>query len=155
MTKTKIYNASEVAKYFIYLASKNIIGDKKEREGITNLKLQKILYLAQAYYLSKLNKPLFKDNIEAWIYGPVISSVYHQYKKNENNPIIDIDDNSKISSEDKIFLEKIWDSFGGYSASKLVEITHSHTPWKEAFTTSSKNISNKSIKEYYKPIIGD
>ena len=63
------YTAENVAKYVIYLASQAFVGDNKEREGITNLKLQKVLYFAQAYYLSKIGKPLFSDNIEAWEYG--------------------------------------------------------------------------------------
>lgn len=154
MTNTKIYKAEEIAKYFIYLASKKVIGENNEREGLTNLKLQKILYLAQAYYLSKLNKPLFKNKIEAWTYGPVIPDVYHQYKRKGNQPLVVVSDNSEIHQDDKVVLEKIWDSFGGYSTSKLVDITHSHTPWKEAFETSSKNISFESIKEYYKPLFG-
>ena len=149
------YGAGEVAKYLIYLSSKNIIGDKGEREGITNLKLQKILYLAQAYYLTKFNKPLFDDLIRAWKYGPVIPTVYSFYKSNGNSPIIDIEDKSNLTVEDKIILDKIWDSFGGYSASRLVDITHAHSPWKKAFTTQSKNISNESIKDYYKPLFGN
>lgn len=154
MTTAKTYNASEVAKYFIYLASKNIIGDNNEREGITNLKLQKILYLAQAYYLAKLDKPLFGDKIQAWTYGPVVSDVYHHYKSEGSKAIILVDDNSNLSSEDKVVLEKIWDSFGGYSASKLVDITHAHAPWRNAYSSSSKTINQNSIKEYYKSLFG-
>jgi uncharacterized phage-associated protein len=63
------YAAENIAKYLIYLASQAFVGDNKERESITNLKLQKILYFAQAYYLSKVGKPLFIDNIEAWAHG--------------------------------------------------------------------------------------
>jgi len=152
---TNLYKANEVAKYLIYLSSKNVIGDHNEREGITNLKLQKILYLAQAYFLSKFDKPLFDDQIEAWTYGPVIPTIYHLYKLCGNTPIIDIEDKSKISQEDKIILDKVWDSFGGYSSRKLVDITHSHAPWKEAYATQTKIISNSAIKAYYKPLIGN
>ena len=81
MTTKHTYTANNVAKYLIYLASQEFVGDNKEREGITNLKLQKVLYFVQAYYLAKLNRPLFPDNIEAWEYGPVIPSVYRKYKE--------------------------------------------------------------------------
>jgi uncharacterized phage-associated protein len=60
------YSAENVAKYLVYLASQGFVGDNKEREGITNLKLQKMLYFVQAYYLAKLGKPLFMEPIEAW-----------------------------------------------------------------------------------------
>jgi len=147
------YTAENVAKYLIYLASQAFVGDNKEREGITNLKLQKVLYLAQAYYLSKIGKPLFSDTIEAWEYGPVIPDVYHKFKSKGSNPIIYEEDKSSLSDEDKEILQKIWGSFGGYSASKLVDITHAHTPWKEAHESKNRVISHKAIKEYYAPLL--
>ena len=147
------YTAENVAKHFIYLASQVFVGDNKEREGITNLKLQKILYFAQAYYLAKLGKPLFGDAIEAWKYGPVVSSVYNKYRRHESNTIISEADDSNISSEDKDNLKRIWDLFGGYSAGRLVDIAHAHTPWKEAFESKNKEISHKAIGEYYKPLL--
>ncbi|MCK5413049.1 MAG: SocA family protein [Candidatus Pacebacteria bacterium] len=153
MTTKTTYTADNVAKYLIYLASQDFVGDNQEREGMTNLKLQKILYFAQAYYLAKLGKVLFSDNIEAWAYGPVIPSVYGKYKKNGSNPIISEKDKSTISQEDKESLQKIWDAFGGYSASRLVDITHAHSPWKEASQTSNQIISQKSLKEYYTPLL--
>ena len=147
------YTAENVAKYLIYLASQAFVGDNKEREGITNLKLQKVLYFAQAYYLSKIGKPLFSDNIEAWEYGPVIPDVYHKFKSKGSNPIICEEDKSSLTDEDKETLKKVWGTFGGYSASKLVDITHAHTPWKEANQSASKIISHKAIKEYYAPLL--
>ena len=143
------YAAENIAEYFIYLASQAFVGDNKEREGITNLKLQKILYFAQAYYLAKIGKPLFSDAIEAWEYGPVVPDVYRKFRTKGSNPIIYEKDNSSLSSEDKEILKGIWKTFGGYSASKLVDIAHGHTPWKEASKSTNKIISPKSIKEYY------
>ncbi|MCX6719009.1 MAG: DUF4065 domain-containing protein [Candidatus Taylorbacteria bacterium] len=156
MTNTLIkspYSADNIAKYLIYLASQGFVGDNKEREGITNLKLQKILYFAQAYYLAKLGKALFSDPIEAWGYGPVIPTVYHLYKSKGSDPIISEKDQSCISSEDKENIKKIWDTFGGYSASRLVDIAHAHTPWREANESSSKIISHKAIADYYSPLL--
>ncbi|MCK4386606.1 MAG: SocA family protein [Candidatus Pacebacteria bacterium] len=153
MTKKTTYTAGNVAKYFIYLASQEFVGDDKEREGITNLKLQKILYFAQAYYLAKLGRPLFSDNIEAWEYGPVVPVVYRKYKINKSNPIIDEKDKSSLSVEDKKIVRKIWDSFGGYSTSRLVDITHAHTPWREANKSTSQIIHHKTIREYYAPLL--
>jgi uncharacterized phage-associated protein len=147
------YTAENVAKYFIFLASQAFVGDNKEREGITNLKLQKMLYFAQAYYLSKIGKPLFSDDIEAWAYGPVVPDVYKKLKSNKSNPIICEEDRSAISDDDKENLKKIWGTFGGYSATKLVDITHAHTPWKEASLSINKIISHKAIKEYYAPLL--
>ncbi len=149
----KAYNASDVAKYFIQLASQKVVGDNGEREGITNLKLQKILYLAQAYFLAKKNKPLFKDKIEAWQYGPVVPNVYRAYSKNGSDPILTYETETSISAEDQIVLKEIWDTFGGYSAGRLVDITHSHAPWKNAYAGASSEITHKALKDYYKPLL--
>ena len=152
-TTTKRYTANNVAKYLIYLASQEFVGDNKEREGITNLKLQKMLYFVQAYYLAKLKRPLFSDKIEAWEYGPVIPSIYHKYKNKGSDPIINEKDTSSLSEEDKNIVKKIWGSFGGYSASRLVDITHAHSPWREANKSSSQIIHHKAMKEYYAPLL--
>src|ERR1035437_2332524 len=127
------YTANNVAKYLIYLASKSFIGDNQEREGITNLKLQKILYFAQAYYLAKLGRPLFSDAIEAWEYGPVVPAVYKKYREYVSDSIILEKDEAILSQGDQENLKRIWDLFGGYSAGRLVEIAHAHTPWKSAY----------------------
>ena len=153
MTKQAAYTADNVAKYLIYRASQELVGDNQEREGITNLKLQKVLYFVQAYYLAKLGRPLFSDKIEAWEYGPVVPAVYRKYRGHVSNPIISEEDKSSLSDEDKKVVQKIWDTFGGYSASRLVDITHAHSPWKEASQTSTKVITNKSLKEYYTPLL--
>ncbi len=153
MTKKATYTAGNIAKYLIYLASQELVGDNQEREGITNLKLQKVLYFVQAYYLAKLGKPIFSDNLEAWEYGPVVPSVYRKYKSNGSNPIISEEDKSSLTEEDKSIIKSIWNTFGGYSASRLVDITHAHAPWKEANQMPSKIISHRSLKEYYTPLL--
>jgi len=147
------YTVENVAKYIIYLASQAFVGDNKEREGITNLKLQKVLYFAQAYYLAKIGKPLFSDNIEAWEYGPVVPEVYEKFRSHGSDSIICEEDKSSLSEDDKETLKKVWGTFGGYSASRLVDIAHAHTPWKEAYQTSTKIISRQTLKEYYTPLL--
>lgn len=145
------YKAKDVANYLIFLASQE--NQEKEREGITNLKLQKILYFAQAYYLSKLNKPLFVEKIEAWNLGPVVREVYREFKNNGSKSIILKEDKSTLTEEDKEILKRIWYTFGGYSASRLVNIVHAHNPWKEAFVSANKIISRKALKNYYGPLL--
>ena len=88
-------NIEEIAKYFIYLSN-------KEGRPVTNKKLQKLLYYAQAWYLVKKGKKLYEDDIEAWVHGPTIPHMYRQYKEYGYQPITkeNIDVNSiKITSE--------------------------------------------------------
>jgi uncharacterized phage-associated protein len=39
---------------------------------ISNLKLQKLLYYAQGFYLAIYGKALFEEDIVAWEHGPVV-----------------------------------------------------------------------------------
>ena len=46
----QVYTADQVSKFLVFTASNKVIGDAGEAEGITNLKLQKILYFVEAYF---------------------------------------------------------------------------------------------------------
>lgn len=132
-------------------------------EGITHLKLQKLLYFSQGVSLAEFDKPLFNDNIEAWSYGPVIKSVYDEFKKfgrefislnmsdNEINCIL----NKVLSDyETKSVLNFVYENYAGYTAWKLVEMTHQQgSPWHITWMKNKGNIGiidNSIIKEYFK-----
>ncbi|MBQ6605586.1 SocA family protein [Candidatus Saccharibacteria bacterium] len=152
--KTK-YTANDIAGWFIN-RSNQIKIDEKAVEGITNLKLQKIVFLAQAASLALNKKPLFDDQIQAWQYGPVIPAIYDKYKNHKNNTIPKPRGKIREIDEDtKKLLETVWEFFGGYSASQLVKITHSHQPWIEAYNDGQgafSEISQKSIQAFYQNI---
>ncbi len=149
-------NVFDVANYFIGLSLKNKLDTDGTVEGITNLKLQKILYFAQCAYLALYDKPLFEDEVLAWEYGPVISSVYNKYKVNRNKILKKDEDFSENVFDDdmKDFLNMIWNYFSKFSTTELVNITHRHAPWREAYNRGSKSavIKKEVLKEYYKGI---
>lgn len=157
MTKQQAkYTATDIANWFIDKANSLKIDDSTT-EGITNLKLQKIVYLAQAASLATENKSLFDDEIQAWQYGPVIPAVYDKYKKYTNKiiPKSKVSQYADIDADTKELLLSIWDLFGGLSAYQLVNITHNHLPWKTAFDNGNGNhstIGQSSIKDFYKNI---
>lgn len=47
---------------------------------VTNLQLQKILYLAQMVHLGRTGRKLVDVEFEAWDYGPVAPELYHRMK---------------------------------------------------------------------------
>lgn len=124
-------------------------------EGITNLKLQKLLYFAYVWNLTLNNTKLFDDIIEAWNYGPVIRNEYNRLKSFCRNPIPNdaIETNIELMPEHiQGFLNTIWYSYGKrYSAGYLVDMTHSHTPWRNAFYSKEGNqiITDNDIKSFY------
>ena len=145
----------DVAKYFIYLTytnrHKRIDGDY----SITHLKLQKLLYYAQSFYLALYDKPLFPERIRAWKLGPVIAELWHEYKKYgwENIPSNGEVNLSIDAGTTTVFLEAIYDSIGHFSAFQLSTMTHQEGPWKS--TQSNCEIMQQAMKLYYKNKIDD
>ena len=155
------YNALDIARYVIKYSN-------NRDYGVSNLKLQKILYFIQAYFLIQTNHPCFKEPIEAWDFGPVVPDVYKQYKMYASADIptmesyIDFDGNDiwkskrirfnkiNIKDEDKILINKVIDKFSEYSATDLVMLTQRQTPWIDAFSSGKNNkISLDAIKDYF------
>lgn len=124
------YSASAVAQWF--LAENNRRMHEGDSDYITHLKLQKLLYYAQGCYVAETGNALFGDTIEAWTHGPVVPSVYKDYKAHGSDPIKCEGDLSfpEIDSETQGMLQEVFDVFGQYSAWKLREMTHEEDPWK-------------------------
>jgi uncharacterized phage-associated protein len=144
--------AIDVANWFVAKANSEQLGNDMS-EGVSNLKLQKILYFAQAAHLAlNKKKPLFEDDFSAWEFGPVVESVYHEFKTSKNKPISNTTtkDFEKFDNDTVSFLENVWAIFGKFSAAKLVQMSHEHKPWKDAFASEKKIISKEAIYEYYK-----
>ncbi|MDR1039734.1 MAG: DUF4065 domain-containing protein [Deltaproteobacteria bacterium] len=135
-----IYSAVAVANWFI---ERNRI----EPCELTHLKLQKLLYFAQGWYLAYHNAPLFEDPIEAWKYGPVVRSVYYALNDRRKNEVITEPiegyvlqgENYKVigtpgmSFRDdgtEVFMVSIWKNYSRMNPWELVSISHAkESPW--------------------------
>lgn len=157
-----MYNVLDISRYVINYSN-------KQGYGISNLKLQKLLYFIQADFLiSNEGKPCFDEEIEAWNFGPVVPESYHTFKhfgssnipeiksyiKLDNDDIWSLQrvlfDDSIIAPKDKKEIESVVDMFSRYSATALVSLTHNQAPWKNAYIPGQNVIiSKESIKEYF------
>jgi uncharacterized phage-associated protein len=148
-----MYKVLHIAKWFL---NRDRMTDMLEdSDGISNLKLQKLLYYAQGTSLALKDNKLFADDLLAWTHGPVVESVYHVYKDYGSRPI-DFDedyDDSDINEYDKSLLEDVFYSFAGFSAWKLREMTHNEEPWQK--TPSGKVIDPVLIRDYFRREIID
>ena len=166
------YSAKAVANYFFMLS-------KKTGRPITPLKMQKLVYIAHGWHLGITEKPLVDDEYpEAWEFGPVFPSLYHEFKHFKGNPIkepareliltqpldswdwdwdsleaetpcIDNDDD-----EVRKFLDNIWNSYSKYSGIKLSSMSHGPgTPWSQTREAvgliRNAPISEDTIKRFY------
>ena len=129
------------------------LSDTNDRDDsdISNLKLQKLIYYAQAFHLAIYELPFFDEDFEAWTHGPVCPEIHHKYKHYKSSPIpLTSDFEPDLFTLDQLdLLNEINDVFGQYSAWKLRNMTHSEAPWlsKEAFAGV---IDKPSMMEFYK-----
>lgn len=140
----KMPDVFDVANFFIDKAIRSNI-------NLTHMKLQKLVYYAQAWYLAWYSKPLFPQDFVAWQYGPVCPELYEKYSTYKSNmiTIADSDYNHGIFCKEEIdALESVWQSYGQYDAYYLSEMTHREDPWKNS--NQNDKILKSTIKEYYK-----
>jgi len=153
---TKEHSAVEVANCLISIADEQILGTDASgnpiTEGISNLKLQKMLYFAEATHLALFDKQLFSEEIQAWDLGPVVPAVYSSFSKFGDKQIHSADVEECSDETLKLFLKEVWKVFGKYSASELVNISHNHAPWKNNYKAGTKNIviPKEEIANFYK-----
>jgi uncharacterized phage-associated protein len=142
-----------VADYFI---AKNNTTNK----GLSNKKLQKLLYYSQAWHLVLFDgKALFNEPIQAWIHGPAIPRVYGHFKEFVMGDIVRGVDvvslSSHLTETERKFLDEIWKLYSGFDASYLEALTHREEPWQKArknvqpYEASTAEISHVDMKEYY------
>jgi uncharacterized phage-associated protein len=145
------YSAIDIANYFICKAQEETEDD---RELISNLKLQKLVYYAQGLHLAIYGEPLFDDIIEAWQYGPVVPDLYHLYKTYgaQGIPVDGSYDISKIDNDTKEFLNEIYDLLRQFSAVGLMNMAHSDECWISAGIGNaiSHDSMTNCLKKYLK-----
>lgn len=130
------------------LAVANTILRKVADEGrsLTHNQLQKMMYFIYKKYLQDTQgTPLFDDQFEAWKLGPVLRSVYHEFKQYGSSPITGYAykafDKEKqiyiIGEKFRAFynaLEFVWMKYRHYDPSELSELTHKEgTAWYKAW----------------------
>lgn len=155
------YSAKAVANYFIALA-------KKRGEKLTPMKLQKLVYFAHGWHLALTEHPLIDEKVEAWQYGPVIPSLYHEFKSygkgSISEPATDLDDSlnfvvpelpvdSPADLYAKALIEKVFDVYGKYSGIQLSNLTHiKGSPWEQTWQPNlpkGTDIDESIIKSYF------
>lgn len=125
----------------------------------TPMQLLKLVYLCHGWMLGLYGRPLIKDNVEAWKYGPVIPDLYHQIKSYRDSPVT-----SKINTWwgahadapmdqfESAIIDQTLARYGHLSGLQLSQITHAQaTPWSMTFRPDHLGlvISDEVIRDHY------
>lgn len=116
-------SAHEVAKWFIYNNPELASGFIDE-----NTKVNKLLYFSNLMYQCVTDSQLISDDFVAFPNGPVVYSVYRDYRYHGLNalPI----QSPVVDEEQRKILEIVNFVYGNLTTKELVEESHSHSLWK-------------------------
>jgi uncharacterized phage-associated protein len=148
----RTHDALAIANWFLARAA-------AEGKTLDPMKLQKLIYFAHGWSLALTDIPLITEHPEAWDYGPVIPSVYHEFKSFGRKPItekakrFEPEDPSATTFEDlmkarfvviepkivedpdaEALLERVWQVYGPRTGIQLSNMTHAPDgAWYRAF----------------------
>jgi uncharacterized phage-associated protein len=125
--------------------------------AVEALKLQKLAYYCQAWYLAWTGGPLFPENFQAWANGPVCRELYdahyRQYwilpGKLTERP---------LSEAQRTAINRVLDFYGAMTPQQLSDLTHSEEPWVAARRLNGASdgdrseavIDNNVMMNYYR-----
>jgi uncharacterized phage-associated protein len=160
----------EVANEFIRRAN-------AEGRALTQMQLQKLVYIAHAWNLAINGSPLTQDNPQAWDYGPVYVDLRDALRKYGSDTVsreISYDDTrygryltenpddnamasdkatARLSEGETSVIERVFRDYGKFHAYKLSALTHQEgSPWENVYANGEgKNLEIKPdlIKEYF------
>lgn len=139
---------------------------EQEGRSLDQMQLQKLCYFAQAWWVGNLPYNLFDDDIEAWQYGPVIRTIYNEFRTFGRGPITRKATEYKVpenltgielshallnaqpiipyvSEEGAVsYLKSVFDKYKGFSGLQLSSMTHQpDEPW--TIVTSKYGVDKK------------
>jgi uncharacterized phage-associated protein len=139
--------------------------------NVTQMKLQKLVFFAHADFIVRTGRPLIKQEFEAWDYGPVVPSLYAEFKRFKNKPITSrassfdpvstktAESTCHLSLSDLQLVRQTFEFYGKLSAFQLSELSHEFDgAWRQARSLFSnglnmdRRISNEMIVRFHRPI---
>lgn len=101
----------------------------KHGDLITNDRLQKLLYYAQGWHLALKGSPLFPDEFQAWINGPIQPETYKAYSLFQHRPIDQPRGQWRLPAASDKHIENVFEAYGRLSAFDLERLSCSEAPW--------------------------
>jgi len=148
--EAKMANVFDVARYIL-----------QQKNPMTTMKLQKLVYYCQAWSLVWEEKPLFEEEIQAWASGPVVRNLYNHHRREFLISDIKKGDVGNLTKEQKETINAVLKAYSDKPAQWLADLTHMEKPWNEARKgiEPGENCENEitlaSMHEYYSSLSPD
>lgn len=124
------------------------------------MKLQKLLYYAQAWHLAEYDEPLFEARIEAWRRGPVIPEVYFRHQGQTEVCAWEEGDPRCLTERERSVVGSVVERYGHFSRHELSDMAHAEEPWRAArgdlpaSEPSSTPLSYEVMARYFRRLAG-
>lgn len=117
-----------------------------EDKEVTQLQVQKLMYLIEALYCTVTGEiKLYDCNFNAWAYGPVAIPLYKKLKKYGSEGIElsqdDLEESSNVCERKRQIIDVIYESFKDKKPMELVQLTHDpEGPWSDVWIKNGKKV---------------
>lgn len=128
-----MWSAEELAKYIVTKCT-------EDHFSVSNLQLQGILYFIQKEALRQTGKPMFRDEIQAWKFGPAIPAVYYRFGGFGAMPIDAVYATRRPEGLEKSLIHKIMEEKRALAPWELYRETHRKDgAWETVFADGTGN----------------
>lgn len=127
----------------------------RDHIDVSPMKLQKILFFVTCIYQRTTGKQLLTESFQPWKYGPVVRSVYDEFRLFHGDPITRYAQDAKGSAfvidESAVpglakAMDSVWDETKGMSAVYLSRVTHRpNSAWWKAWQNKARFVSNTDM----------
>lgn len=137
------------------LSNNILVRSRSENIKVTPMKLQKLLYYVCVKYAKQTGASPLRERFETWPYGPVLPSVYSEFKVYGSSPIknfacdaagkarmVDEEANPILSS----CIDYVWDRLKIFDGVELSQRTHRReSGWYDAYQKNNDIISDEEM----------
>ncbi len=128
---------------------------QKANEQISIMSVLKLVYISHGWTLALLNRPLIRDRIEAWTYGPVIPNLYFAFRKQDRFNLFPLGVSKEpLDAQCESIVRQVYEIYGGLHPMRLSELTHgTDTPWHFVRQAKGTLIPDGLIRQHYQKIL--
>lgn len=149
-----VYKAVDLAAYLLQKPN------RASGEVINTLKLNALLYFAEACSLALLERPLLAEGLEAWDHGPICPALWQKLSARGWNDLAadELKDTNPLDEETASLLDDVYQAYGEFSLIELQNQIKQSAPWKEArrglkdWDLDKRPISKGSMASHYRAV---
>jgi uncharacterized phage-associated protein len=120
-----MHDSRTVANRFLRLAA-------QDGKTLTPMQVLKLVYIAHGWMLGLYGRPLIRDDVQAWKYGPVIPTLYNAMRDYRSAPVTQPLRAPKeaLDANEENIVEQVYEIYGKKTGLALSRLTHAAgTPW--------------------------